>query len=211
MPKLSAIRKQAVGEIMREAIFQATLAVLAENGVEGMTMDRVALAADVAKGSLYHYFPGKKALLEFVYAKMIDPIFENLEAVVTTRQSAVDKLTAHLDNLLEHVARHVQVFKLLFQSDTAQGLLQTSQRQSREAVSQRLAEVFRQGIGEGVFQSADPLVLTHMFLGLCRGVFDTQPELDERDQREKVQRLIMSTLLNGIGTKKCRNNGLPRQ
>ena len=49
MPKLTAIRKQALDEMMREAIFEATVAVLSEHGVEGMTMDRVALAAKVAK------------------------------------------------------------------------------------------------------------------------------------------------------------------
>ena len=56
MPKLTAIRKQALDEMMREAIFQAAKAVLAKHGVDGMTMDRVAVEADVAKGSLYHYF-----------------------------------------------------------------------------------------------------------------------------------------------------------
>jgi TetR/AcrR family transcriptional regulator len=203
MPKLTAIRKQALDGMMRQAIFEAASAVLAEHGVEGMTMDRVALAAGVAKGSLYHYFPGKRALLEFVYAKMIDPILENLEQVVAMRQSAAEKLASHLAKLLEHVAEHAQVFKLLFESDTAQGLLQSSQRRTREAVGLRLAEVFRQGIAEGAFRAADPLVLTHMFLGLCRGMFDARPELEGRKQRDEVHRLILGTLLNGIGTEAC--------
>lgn len=204
MPKLTAIRKQALDEMMRDAIFDAAVAVLAEHGVEGMTMDRVALAAEVAKGSLYHYFSGKQALLEFVYAKTIDPIFQNLEEIVATEKSAREKLSIHLAKLLEHVAKHLRVFKLLFQDDTAQGLLQSSQRRTREACSKRLAQVFRQGIAEGVFHPAEPLLLTHMFMGLCRGLFDSQPELDQCEQREKVHRLIMGTFLNGIATEECR-------
>jgi AcrR family transcriptional regulator len=189
--------------MMREAIFQAATTVLAEHGAKGLTMDRVALAADVAKGSLYHYFPGKKALLEFVYAKMIDPIIENLEAIVATEQPALEKLGTHLNSLLEHVAKHSQVFKLLFEDDAAQGLLQASQRQSQEVGGQLLAAVFRQGIAEGVFRPMEPLMLTQMFLGLCKGVFDTQPELGERDQRETISRLIMGTFLHGIATEGC--------
>jgi AcrR family transcriptional regulator len=205
MPKLTAIRKHALDGMMREAIFEATTAVLAEHGLKGMTMDRVALAADLAKGSLYHYFPGKQALLEFVYAKMVDPIFKNLEEILATDQSAVEKLAAHLRKLLEHIASHLQVFRLLFQDDAVQGRLHSSQRRSREVGSRRLIEVFRQGIAEGAFRPADPLALTHMFLGLCRGMFDTQPELDRSDQREEVHRLIMGAFLNGVATEECRH------
>ena len=49
MPKLTAIRKQALDDIMKEAIFEATVAVLGQHGVEGMTMDRVATAAGVRR------------------------------------------------------------------------------------------------------------------------------------------------------------------
>ena len=110
MPKLTAIRKQALDEMMREAIFEATVAVLSEHGVEGMTMDRVALAAKVAKGSLYHYFPGKQALLEFVFAKMVDPVTTNLHEIVAGARPALEKLANHLAMLLEHIGRHTQVF-----------------------------------------------------------------------------------------------------
>jgi AcrR family transcriptional regulator len=155
MPKLTTLRKQALDEMMREAIFQAAKAVLAEHGVEGMTMDRVAVAAEVAKGSLYHYFSSKKDLLELVHAKLMDPILQNLEDIAATRQSAKEKLAAHLDHLLGYVAEHSRLFKLLFDDAVAQGILRLSQQRAREAGSQRLAEIFRQGIAEGEFRSAD--------------------------------------------------------
>lgn len=204
MPKLTTIRKQALDEVMKEAFFNATVAVLAEHGVEGMTMDRVASKASVAKGSLYHYFRSKIDLLQFVYAKIIDPIFHDLIEIVASRRPAIEKLTVHLGNMLEHVAKHAKVFKLLFDDDTAHGLLQSSERSTNAAGSQHLAEIFRQGIAEGVFREIDPLVLARMFLGLCKGVFDSQPSLEERNQREDVVRLIMDTFLNGTATEKGR-------
>lgn len=216
MPKLTAIRKHAVDEMMRGVIFEAALAVFAEQGVEGMTMDRLAVAANVAKGSLYHYFPGKKALLEFMHAKVIDPIIRDLEELVVTQRPAIEKLTVHLNHLLEHIAKHVQVFRLLFQDDTAQGLLQTSQRRTREIGGRYLAEVFRQGIAENVFRPEDPFLLTQIFLALCKGVLDTQPELEGHDQREKIHRLIMGAFMGGVATEACRHGSsdficLPQQ
>lgn len=200
MPKLTAIRKQALDEMMKEAMFQAAVAVLAERGVEGMTMDRVAAAAGVAKGSLYKYFTSKKTLLEFVYARTIGPLLDTLDGIVAAEGPAIEKLATHLREVLEHVGAHTKVFKLLFEDDTAYSLLQSTERRTHEVASQRLAEIFRQGISEGVFRPAEPLVLARMFLGLCRGVFDSQPELGVREHREHAHDLILRTFLRGAAT-----------
>lgn len=202
MPKLTAIRKQALDDIMKEAIFEATVAVLGQHGVEGMTMDRVAAAAGVAKGSLYRYFRGKRDLLEFVHAKVIDPIVQDSERMLATEQPAIEKLAGHLHMFLDHIASHVRVFKLLFEDDAVHGLLQSSERRTHEVASRRLAELFRQGIAEGVFLPEDPFLLANIYLGVCRGALQAQPELERREQREDVHRLIMGTFLNGIATKK---------
>ena len=84
------------------------------------------------------------------------------------------------------------------------GLLQSSERRTMEAASQRLAGIFRQGIAEGDFRHEDPLMLAHMYLGLCKGALQSQPELAERDQREALHRLILGTFLNGMTTEKGR-------
>jgi AcrR family transcriptional regulator len=200
VPRLTAIRKQALDEIVKEALFEATVAILSEHGVDGLTMDRVAAAADMAKGSLYRYFSSKRDLLEFVYVKTIDPVFRTLEEIVAREQPAIEKLSGQLRALLEHIAQHAQVHRLLFEDDTAHGLLQSSERRTILAASERLAEIFRQGITEGVFRPGDPMMLASMYLGLCKGVLQSRPRLEERQQRERVHALIMDTLLNGIVT-----------
>lgn len=204
MPKLTAIRKRALDEIMKESLFEATVSVLSEHGVDGLTMDRVAGAAGVAKASLYRYFCGKRELLQFVYSRMVDPIFQDLEQMAASVQPAIEKLSGQLLALLEHVATHAQVHKLLFEDEAAHALLQSSELRTIEVASQRLAEVFRQGIEEGVFRAGDPLMLARMYLALCKGVLQSQPELGGRDQRESVHRLILSTFLEGIATEKGR-------
>lgn len=202
MPRLTAIRKQAIDGMMKEALFGATVAVLNEHGVDGMTMDRVAMEAGVAKGSLYRYFGSKRDLLEFVYAKMVDPIFQDLDEIVASRQSALEKLQCQLHSLLEHVAKHAHVHRLLFENDAAHGILQPSERRCLEVASQRLAEIFRQGMAEGVFCPGDAHALASMYLGLCRGMLQTQPELTSREQREDIHCMILEAFLNGTAVEK---------
>lgn len=207
MPKLSSYRKQALDELMKEAIFQATVAVLGEHGVEGLTMERVASVAEVAKGTLYHYFRGKKDLFQFLYSKTVGPLFQDLAETVATEQPAINKLSSHLHNVCEYLGKNAQLVKFLFQNDMVQGLLQASQRSMLEASSQHLAEIFRQGIAEGVFRPVEPLVLAHMFIGFCRGVFDSRPDLEGPGPRQQVHDLIMNTFLNGVACEKASTRG----
>jgi AcrR family transcriptional regulator len=202
MPKLTALRKQAINGMMKEALFEATIAVLGNHGMDELTMDRVASEAGVAKGSLYRYFQSKRDLLEFVHAKLTDPIFRSMEETTAKQQPAIEKLAEQLRMMLEHVARHSQVLKLLFEDDAVHALLQSSERRSMEMACQHLAKVFEQGIAEGVFRSGDPLVLASMYFGLCRGALESRIKLEDIEQREHLYRVILGAFLNGISTDK---------
>ncbi|MHB8901355.1 MAG: TetR/AcrR family transcriptional regulator [Thermoguttaceae bacterium] len=206
MPRLTVIRRRALDEMMKEALFEATLAVLTRYRVDGLTMDRVAVEAGVAKASLYRYFRSKQELLEFVYAKLVDPLFRQFEEVAARQQPAIRCLSDQLRILLEHAARHAEVHKLLFDDDTALGLLQSSERRTAETATGQLVEVFRQGMAEGVFRSQDPWMLARMYLGLCKGVLQSQPGLAEPAQRAALHRLILDTFLNGAATE---NGSIP--
>ncbi|MCE5184684.1 MAG: TetR family transcriptional regulator [Planctomycetaceae bacterium] len=49
-------KKQALSEqAVRDSIAQAVLVVLGSQGLEKLTMQRVAAAADIATGTLYNY------------------------------------------------------------------------------------------------------------------------------------------------------------
>ncbi len=198
MPRLTAIRKQALDGIMKEALFESTVAVLSGHGMDGLTMDRVASEAGIAKGSLYRYFRSKRELLEFVYTKMIDPIFQATDEIVAQQQSAIEKLKGHLNTLLDHVARYGQVHRLLFEDETTHSLLQSSERRTIEAACQQLAELFKQGIAEGVFRLADPLMLAIMYFGICKSVLQSRPDLETSEQRDDIRCLILGNFLNGI-------------
>jgi len=209
MPRLTAIRKQALDEIMKAALFEAAVQVLGDDGVEKLTMDRVAIAAGMAKGNLYRYFASKQDLLEFVHAKIIDPLIQDLDVNVASAQPAVAKLDAHLRTLLEHMARYAQVFRLLFHDDAAQRLIRSSDRCRRRDAGQRLAEICRQGIAEGVLRSIDPTILANMFMGLGRGLLEDQPELQQPEQRDRMRHLILDAFLHGVAAPRTTADGKP--
>src|SRR6516164_7641408 len=56
-------RSRAAPEVRRRAILDGARQVLLRQGLHGLTMDEVARAAGVAKGTVYLYFPSKGELV----------------------------------------------------------------------------------------------------------------------------------------------------
>ncbi|MCP2315828.1 transcriptional regulator, TetR family [Nocardia amikacinitolerans] len=71
-------RERADAARNRRAILDATRTLLAEHGAEGVTMDRVAAAAGVGKGTIFHRFGSRAGLLHELVA---EPAIALMEAV----------------------------------------------------------------------------------------------------------------------------------
>ena len=90
MPTLAKKRKTEWDVMMKNAIFEATMAVLGEHGFEGLRMDRVAKAAEVSTGTLYNYFKNKDELLLHVLDTRFEPILQEfLKIIKRDRKSVV--------------------------------------------------------------------------------------------------------------------------
>jgi TetR/AcrR family transcriptional regulator len=198
MPRLSATRRELLTAMMKEAIYEAAISVLAEHGVEGMTMDRVAAAANMAKGSLYSYFDGKQDLLQFAHAKAIDPIIEAIDEVIRTETPAMEKIEAILQIVFDRLAQHHELFKLLLKDDAAQALIEPSRRSTRDVAVGQYALVFRQGIDEGVFRPFDPMQLAEMFLGAMTELWRRSLASGEFRRTDRLIDTLLSVFLHGV-------------
>ncbi|WP_046469238.1 TetR/AcrR family transcriptional regulator [Allosalinactinospora lopnorensis] len=92
-------RPRRRGDALNAAIFEATLAELAQAGYSGLTMERVAERARASKASLYRRWPGKVELvMDAVYHVLPDP-----EAATATGSLRGD-LLAMLRNAADQLA-----------------------------------------------------------------------------------------------------------
>jgi len=69
MPRVSAKDRPAFVEERRTAILEAALRVWGKRGFDGTSLDEVAIDAGLTKGTLYLYFPSKRALLEEAFRR----------------------------------------------------------------------------------------------------------------------------------------------
>lgn len=96
----------------RRAILDATAALLAEEGWSGITMDRVAAAAGVGKGTIFHRFGSRAGLL---YELIGERAFALREAVrsgpppLGPGAPAVERLLAYFDAMTVQAVANIEL------------------------------------------------------------------------------------------------------
>jgi len=198
MPKLTTQRKQLLTQMMKEAIFEATTAVLSEHGAKGLTMDRVAATAKLAKGSLYNYFRSKEDLLRFVYDRILEPISLSVEQIVTRDLPALEKLECMLRTLFEQTAQHRGVLGVLLRDDLGRNVCETSIQSARQRALQHFVVIFEQGMREGAFRPFDALGGAEIFFAALDKIFERHLLAGQSPSAGEVVQQIMGLLLYGI-------------
>ncbi|MCV7099704.1 TetR/AcrR family transcriptional regulator [Mycobacterium palustre] len=102
MPQLtqgrSGSRSRRRGEVLERALYEATLAELAEVGYGGLTMEGIAARAHTGKAALYRRWCSKQALVHAALVYTLPPLPE-LRPGRSARENLLTLLTAHRDVL----------------------------------------------------------------------------------------------------------------
>lgn len=83
-PRKTPVQARAAATV--EAIFEATIQVLLSLGADRLTTTRVAQRAGVSVGTLYQYFPHKRALLYAVFEAHMETVTAKIEAACERAQ-----------------------------------------------------------------------------------------------------------------------------
>ena len=198
MTSLAERRKELLDSMMREAVYEGAVAVLTEHGLNGTTMDRVAAAAGMAKGSLYNHFHGKQELLEFVHDRAVAPMQEALDEIVKDRFSAAEKLASISRLWREYLVKHHAVFEFLINNHAAKRLLRDSEQTTRASGIKQIAAIIEQGIEEGAFRLVDAGAVAEMFVSASIGMVEQEFAADISRPVDEAVDALMGVFLHGL-------------
>ena len=193
-------RKELLDEMTRKLILDAGLRTLLEQGIEGFTMDRVALDAGVAKGTLYLHFKDKEELLMATIEKGFEPFFSMAETILDSEQIPVKKLEVFTLEGFRFFERQRQLFNIV---------LRTKELKKRHAMKDdalywnlvsKIALVLDDGIHEGVFKPIDSIKVAGMFLDAQGALILQHLAGKSSGSAKKNVHLVMDVFLNGIHT-----------
>jgi len=97
-------REKLHTEVRREQLTDATLAVVADHGLRGLSLAAVARRVGLTPSAIYRHFPSKDALLDAV----LDRMRERLHGAIAASRAETDDPVDALRRLL---ARHTQLVR----------------------------------------------------------------------------------------------------
>src|SRR5262249_8479522 len=101
------------GSNKRERILAAGLRLFANETYQAVTMDRVAEAAGVAKGTLYLYFPSKEALYLGILSDGLETVSKRYQANNDNRRDVADRLRRAIDVTIQFYDERRDLLRLI--------------------------------------------------------------------------------------------------
>ena len=143
-------------ELKRRELLTLAVELIHREGLESLTMEGVAAAAGVAKGTVYLYFDSKDRLVEQAIEKTLEPLVEEVCGLLESERVPEEKLRSMAIANLAYFDRHRSLFRVFTHDRYAR---RTHTRRSRDdhyrKVVGKTAEVIRDGIRQRRFRAAD--------------------------------------------------------
>jgi TetR/AcrR family fatty acid metabolism transcriptional regulator len=168
----------------RREILTAAEKVFAAKGYAAATVDEVAAAAGVSKGTMYNYFENKRDLFHQVFSEMIAGEESDVAELIARPLSGQEKLRKILALWVNRLERYKGIGRLVLEfwataaREEQGGELASWFNQMYTRWRNRIAGVIAQGIDEEEFRKdLDPTVAAALILAILDGI-EVQTILD---------------------------------
>jgi AcrR family transcriptional regulator len=203
---LKHTKKEVVTAFRTREILAAARKLMERNGLDAVTMEEIAGAAGVAKGTIYLYFPSKDELIRALITQVGENLLRDLEAIVEAPSSPLEKIrrvaTLLLDCLIKERALYPAYARDMQRG--GQGSPRGYWRQLQEMEDKffdLVTPVFAQGIAAGLFIPANPRLLTFMLRGMVRGVGYYQMNEGQEEAVKEALPVLLTLITSGLTPK----------
>lgn len=151
-------RKEREKEHRREEILTAAQKIFFEKGLQSATMDEIADAAELSKGTLYLYYNSKEDLYLGVMIRGLDMLHETLEETIMKAPSTMDAIWGLGTSYFEYYQKHTNFFRMFHFFQNPSIHKQVSEQMAAECnhrtqhLWKTVIEVFQRGINENLLR-----------------------------------------------------------
>src|SRR4051812_37439439 len=175
--------------------------LIAEHGFSATTVDDIAVAAGVAKGTVYYNFPSKNALFEALLRHGVGLLTAEFRTAVAAAGSPPEAAVALIRAELAYIQRHRSFAQLLLSEmwRTNREWHQTLQLLRAEAVGV-IDGVLRRGVDEGYFDAdLDVRMAAAALFGVCLVVAVDWLVFEPDRSLESVQDSLIAVIRARVG------------
>lgn len=187
----------------RQSIQEAVVRLICREGLESVTMERVAQEVGIAKGTVYLHYADKQELLDAVKESALAPVMARIDEIVRGDGAADRKLRACALRYLSYFDEHRDLFRiLLFEREVVRvhGSRYRSDRYRR--LVNGTSQVIVDGVQSGLFRDVDPPKVAAMFVDSMIAVMNQRLLSDKPAVVEDDAELIAGVFIQGLEKRK---------
>tara|TARA_B100000965_G_scaffold91141_1_gene74252 strand:+ start:237 stop:830 length:594 start_codon:yes stop_codon:yes gene_type:complete len=164
-------RKLKERKVRQDLILDGALQVFKSKGIEGSTMDEIALEAGFGKATLYYYFKSKEEVFSAILTNGWKVLWDNLEPVISEdNKSPRDTFVNILLCISDNVRSRPGLYEFLFNAPKKINFDSQDWRPYQERIYSVISTLLEEGIKLGEFPKSKPEVLFKALGGLFMGL-----------------------------------------
>ncbi|MBC2580961.1 TetR/AcrR family transcriptional regulator [Clostridium sp. DJ247] len=136
-----------------EQIYEAAIKLFNQNGFDKTPTSQLAKEADVAVGTLFHYFKTKEELINSLYLKCKDSMLDNILSGINEEKTYRGRLKLIYINFIRWGVEHTEQY-MFFQQFSNSVYIQQSTRIEGEKKLGVLMDILEEGIKQEIIRKA---------------------------------------------------------
>ena len=164
-------RKKEERRLRQDLILKGALEVFKANGVEGSTMDEIAIKSGFGKATLYYYFKSKEDVFSAILKSGWQKIWIDLEPIIAIEDfSPRETFINVLLKITENVRSRPGLYEFLFNVPKQVSFETTDWKKYQDRIYSVIMTLLEDGIKLGEFPETKPKVLFKALGGLFMGL-----------------------------------------
>jgi len=190
----------------RQSIQQAVIQLMFRDGLDAVTMERVAQEAGIAKGTVYLHYRDKQELLEEVKESALAPMVAKLDETFRSHAAPDRKLEVYCHRYLAYFDERRDLFRILLYEREVTRVQGKRYRGDRyRHLVEEVAKVIADGIADGTFRDiSEPRSVAAMFVEANFAMLNQRLLTDHPRPFEDDAQLIADVFLRGLKAEKRR-------
>ena len=195
----------------KDQILEAALQVFAKKGFAKATINEIAAASGIGKGTVYEYFSNKEEIVDQSFGFFIRHFEIGFQEILIQPVPGREKIVRILDVFISAIDSHsLDLMELMFdywsegiKNRESRGLLFNEMNRFYRSYREIFADIIIEGMQDGSFKkNINPRSASAMIVGTLDGIL-LQWILDKKNiDLQDIGRTISHTVLNGIATEK---------
>jgi AcrR family transcriptional regulator len=186
-------------EFKRQSIQAAVVRLMCREGLDSVTMERVAQEVGIAKGTVYLHYRDKQELLDSVKESSLEPLTAKLEQIFAGNAPAEKKLELYALRYLTYFDDNRDLFRILLyerEVTRVQGSRYRNDRYRKLLTS--ISKIVDDGIADASLREIDSRKVAAMFLDAVIAMVNQRLLADESAPVEDDAQLIAELFLRGL-------------